>query len=104
MNGQCFIPNVGDLWLLPFHKNAKAKVLLARYNGTRFVQSQTLSTQQSSLSAQNLSSAFWEAPQSDSGVAVDDSKRSLQRGVEQEFQLIEFRLFWEGHVNPRMDD
>jgi hypothetical protein len=103
MNGQCFIPNVGDLWLLPFHKNAKAKVLFARYNGTRFVQSQTLLTQQSSLSAQNLSSAFWEAPQSDSGVSVDDSKRSLRRGWSR-IQLIEFRLFWEGHVNPQMDD
>jgi predicted DNA-binding transcriptional regulator YafY len=30
---------------------------------------------------------------------VDDSKPSLRWGVEQKLQFIEFRLFWEGHVN-----
>jgi predicted DNA-binding transcriptional regulator YafY len=32
-------------------------------------------------------------------VFVDDSKPSLRWGVEQKLQFIEFRLFWEGHVN-----
>jgi hypothetical protein len=32
-------------------------------------------------------------------VSVDDSKPSLRWGVEQKLQFIEFRLFWEGHVN-----
>jgi predicted DNA-binding transcriptional regulator YafY len=32
-------------------------------------------------------------------VAVGDSKPSLRWGVEQKLQFIEFRLFWEGHVN-----
>ena len=32
-------------------------------------------------------------------MAVDDSKPSLRWGVEQKLQFIEFRLFWEGHVN-----
>ncbi len=30
---------------------------------------------------------------------MDDSKPSLRWGVEQKLQFIEFRLFWEGHVN-----
>jgi len=30
---------------------------------------------------------------------VDDSKPSLRWGVEHKLQFIEFRLFWEGHVN-----
>jgi hypothetical protein len=42
---------------------------------------------------------FWKVPKSDSGVSVDDSKPSLRWGVEQKLQFIEFRLFWEGHVN-----
>lgn len=33
------------------------------------------------------------------GVRVNDSKPSLRWGVEQKLQFIEFRLFWEGHVN-----
>jgi len=33
------------------------------------------------------------------GVVVDDSKPSLRWGVEHKLQFIEFRLFWEGHVN-----
>ena len=32
-------------------------------------------------------------------MAVGDSKPSLRCGVEQKLQFIEFRLFWEGHVN-----
>jgi hypothetical protein len=32
-------------------------------------------------------------------VAVGDSKPSLRWGVGQKLQFIEFRLFWEGHVN-----
>jgi hypothetical protein len=44
-------------------------------------------------------STFWKVPKSDSGVAVVDSKPSLRWGVEQKLQFIEFRLFWEGHVN-----
>ena len=44
-------------------------------------------------------STFWKVPKSDSGVSVDDSKPSLRWGVEQKLQFIEFRLFWEGHVN-----
>lgn len=32
-------------------------------------------------------------------MSVDDSKPSLRWGVEQKLQFIEFRLFWEGHVN-----
>jgi predicted DNA-binding transcriptional regulator YafY len=32
-------------------------------------------------------------------VTVGDSKPSLRWGVEQKLQFIEFRLFWEGHVN-----
>ena len=44
-------------------------------------------------------STFWKVPKSDSGVAVGDSKPSLRWGVEQKLQFIEFRLFWEGHVN-----
>jgi hypothetical protein len=32
-------------------------------------------------------------------VRVNDSKPSLRWGVEQKLQFIEFRLFWEGHVN-----
>lgn len=30
---------------------------------------------------------------------MDDNKPSLRWGVEQKLQFIEFRLFWEGHVN-----
>ena len=30
---------------------------------------------------------------------MGDSKPSLRWGVEQKLQFIEFRLFWEGHVN-----
>ena len=44
-------------------------------------------------------STFWKVPKSDSGVTVGDSKPSLRWGVEQKLQFIEFRLFWEGHVN-----
>lgn len=33
------------------------------------------------------------------GVRVNDSKPSLRWGVEQKLQFIEFRLFWDGHVN-----
>lgn len=44
-------------------------------------------------------STFWKVPKSDSGVSVDDSKPSLRWGVEHKLQFIEFRLFWEGHVN-----
>ena len=44
-------------------------------------------------------STFWDGLKSDSGVSVDDSKRSLRWGVEQRLQFIEFRLFWEGYVN-----
>ena len=32
-------------------------------------------------------------------MTVGDSKPSLRWGVEQKLQFIEFRLFWEGHVN-----
>jgi predicted DNA-binding transcriptional regulator YafY len=38
-------------------------------------------------------------PKSDSGAAMGDDKLSLRWGVEQKLQFIEFRLFWEGHVN-----
>lgn len=44
-------------------------------------------------------STFWKVPKSDSGVTVSDNKPSLRWGVEQKLQFIEFRLFWEGHVN-----
>lgn len=37
---------------------------------------------------------------SDSGVGgMGEGKPSLRWGVEQKLQFIEFRLFWEGHVN-----
>jgi hypothetical protein len=44
-------------------------------------------------------STFWKVPKSDSGVCVNNSKPSLRWGVEQKLHFIEFRLFWEGHVN-----
>jgi len=36
---------------------------------------------------------------SESGATMGDDKPSLRWGVEQKLQFIEFRLFWEGHVN-----
>ncbi len=37
--------------------------------------------------------------ESDSGAAMGEGKPSLRWSVEQKLQFIEFRLFWEGHVN-----
>jgi hypothetical protein len=51
------------------------------------------------ISTRNHLSTFWKVPKSDPGVTVADSKPSLRWGVEQKLQFIEFRLFWEGHVN-----
>lgn len=44
-------------------------------------------------------STFWMVLKSDSGGGMGDEKPNLRWGVEQKLQFIEFRLFWEGHVN-----
>lgn len=44
-------------------------------------------------------STFGMVPKSDSGAVMVEDKPSLRWGVERKLQFIEFRLFWEGHVN-----